>query len=234
MATIHPHPGPDGNAPSHGSSRAAVAIALLLIAAVVAFGYTIAHLEPATPPDLGDGAKLLPVPRPVEEFSLRDHTGARLDRSRLLGKWSLFFFGYTYCPDVCPITLQTLGRVEQHWAGREAGQIPAPQVIFVSVDPQRDSLERLSEYVAFFDPAFVGATGSEAQLQILARSVGVYYAKAATDSDAAEADGYLVDHSAQLYLIDPRARLRAVLDDPHDPVEFAELVSTIQSLGEEP
>lgn len=204
-------------------------IALCLVGVVAAFGFYIASLDPNTPPDLGEGAKLLPTPRDVTDFALTDHSGRSFDRSRLLGHWSLLFFGYTYCPDVCPTTLQALGRVKKLWDSRAPGAPAPPQIVFISVDPERDTLARLREYVSYFDPSIVAATGSMEQLTRLARSVGVYFARA--ESKGADG-GYLVDHSAQLYLVDPEGRLRAVLDDPHDPAAFAGVVTTIQSSKE--
>ncbi len=233
MATTHPNPGPEGGSapPSHWPTG--VALALCLAGAVAAFGFYIASIDPARPPDLGGQATLLPTPRAVSDFALTDHNEAAFDRPRLLGQWTLLFFGYTYCPDVCPVTLQTLEQAKQLWDAREPGATAPPQIVFVSVDPDRDTLVRLREYLAHFGPSFIGATGTEDALADLARSIGVYFAKAESEDDDASEDDYQVDHSAQLYLVDPQARLRAVLVDPHDPAEFARIVTTIQEMGDE-
>ncbi len=224
-----------------GSPGAALAIGGLLLGCVVAFGFYLADLAPAKPRDFGKAATLLPTPRPVDPFDLVDHNQSRFDRGRLMGRWSLFFFGYTYCPDICPTTLQTLGRVNAHWKAAIPAREPSatsdalpPQVVFVSVDPERDSPGRMGEYIGYFDDSFVGATGSQEQLGILTRSLGVFYEKVEPEADAegrTSASDYLIGHSANLFLVDPEGRLHAVLDDPHDPEEFADLVMEIQRLG---
>ncbi len=226
------------NPPSEasGGGGTAIAIAALLLLAVAAFGYYIANIEAPRPPDFGKAASLLPTPRAISAFELVDSDGARFDHDRLVGKWSLFFFGYTYCPDICPTTLQTLGRVKAHWDELQASEeadasFEPPQVVFVSVDPERDSPERIGEYVGYFDSRFVGVTGEPIQLQILGLSVGAYFKKVKPEgSESTSATGYLMNHSAKLYLVDPQARLRAVLDDPHDIEEFANLVTEIQRI----
>lgn len=220
-----------------GSGFAAFAIGAGLLAAVAGFVFYLANLEPAKPHDFGNAATLLPTPRPVQPFALVDQHGERFGREQLEGQWSLFFFGYTYCPDICPMTLQTLGRVKQQWDALEAeaaASFEPPQVVFVSVDPERDSSERIGEYVAYFDSTFVGATGPNEELARLATSVGVYFAKVdpeARGEGVPSAADYLVDHSASLYLVDPQARLFAVLDEPGDIEAFADLVTQIQQIG---
>jgi protein SCO1/2 len=223
------------------SGWTAFSIGLFLFSSLVGFAFYISNLAPPALPDFGKAATLLPTPRPVEPFELTDHRDERFDRDRLLGTWSLFFFGYTYCPDICPTTLQALKTVNAHWetasalAASAAEEAPAPpQVVFVSVDPDRDSPARIGEYIAHFDDSFVGATGTVEQLETFTRSVGVFYSKVepAEGIEALEtegsAPGYLVAHSSKLYLVDPQGRLRAVLDDPHDPAEFADMVTEIQ------
>ncbi|GAB4169248.1 MAG: hypothetical protein Fur0039_07930 [Rhodocyclaceae bacterium] len=108
---------------------------------------------------------------------------------------------------MCPSTLSLMVRLR---AALEEGQRPA--VLFVSVDPARDTLELLARYVPAFDPSFVGATGSDEALAPLAKHLGVFYRR----HDDGGARNYVVDHSAAIYLIDPRARLRAVFSPPHD------------------
>ncbi|MGH0038410.1 MAG: SCO family protein [Myxococcota bacterium] len=207
------------------SALSAALIGALAAACVVGFGVYLATIEVPRPPEVGEGATLLPVPLEIPEFALSDHRGRPFDRSRLEGRWSLLFFGYTYCPDVCPITLQNLSPVQEALAA--APDAGAVQVVFVSVDPERDSRERLAEYVGFFHPDLLGVTGEPPEIDRLAKAVGAFYRKA---DDDAPADGYLVDHSAKLFLVDPGVRMRAVLDDPHEPEEFLELLGRIRSL----
>jgi protein SCO1/2 len=209
--------------------RVAIALIALIGAALVAFGVYVATLSFPQAADVGAGAQLLAVPQPLPAFALVDHEGAGFDRSRLVGGWSLLFFGYTHCPDVCPFVLQELGRVAE-LARETAGPDALPQVVFVSVDPDRDPSDRLREYVHFFDPSFIGVTGSDAELARLARSVGAFYER----RDGEDPASYLVDHSSTLFLVDPQARLFAVLDDPHDPREFVELLGRVMTVGDTP
>ncbi len=197
-------------------AAAAVAVALV-------FGAFLSTLTPARVPEVGEGATVLPVPRAISEFQLVDHRGAPFGRAELEGRWSLLFFGYTYCPDVCPITLQSLAEVARLPLPTESAD--RPQVVFVSVDPDRDTTERLAEYVRYFHPSFVGTTGSPAEIDRLARSVGAFY----RIEDGGDREDYLVDHAAVLFLVDPAARLSAVLEDPHDPAEFASLLARIRT-----
>lgn len=151
--------------------------------------------------------------RPLPAFALHRSNGS-LTNADLLGRWTLLNFGYTFCPDICPTTLATLKEVKTQLAARGAAE---PQVIFVSVDPARDTPGRLGAFVSFFDPGFVGAAGSDAELASLTKHLGVHYER----HDATDKKLYVVDHSAVVYLIDPRGRLKAVFSWPHDPAAMA-------------
>lgn len=209
-----------GHAPPR-PDRSPLWIAGVLLLGVVAFAAFLYGAVPAEAPDVGEGARVLPVPLEIPEFSLVDHRGRPFDRSRLLGTWSLLFFGYTYCPDVCPLTLQSLAPVQDALA-----EVPPPvQVVFVSVDPDRDSPERLAEYVGFFHPELLGVTGEAREIERLTRAVGAFHEKA----DGGHGADYLVDHASSLFLVDPDARLHAVLEDPHDTGEYVALLSRVIS-----
>jgi len=153
-------------------------------------------------------AAVLSAPRPLPEFTLTDLDGAPLDRTRLLGHYTLLFFGYTNCPDVCPTVLAELAI-----AKRSLADLPAalqPTVLFVSVDPARDSPEVLGRYVRHFNAAFLAATGTDDALTRIATSVGAIYQRS-TPVDGS----YNVDHSAAMFLVDPKAALIAVFPAPH-------------------
>jgi protein SCO1/2 len=125
-------------------------------------------------------------------FALTDHTGKPRTDADFRGKLMLVYFGFTYCPDVCPIDLQQMGlAVDQLGVAGEA-----VQPIFVTVDPERDTPEHLAEYVPYFHARFVGLTGGAEAIRQAARQYRVYYAKVPT------ADSYTVDHSAFIYLMD--------------------------------
>jgi protein SCO1/2 len=151
--------------------------------------------------------------RPMPEFQLTDSSGAAFDRERLLGKWSFFFFGYTNCPDICPMTLAMLANtVEQIDQQNGTGGRAPYQVVFVSVDPQRDKLERLGSYVSYFNPEFVGVTGEPEAIDSLTSQLGILHANV---PDPNNPDNYLVDHSASILLVNPAGELEAVLSAPH-------------------
>jgi protein SCO1 len=148
--------------------------------------------------------------RPLPPFVLTDQHGKRFDNTRLQGKWTLLSFGYTNCPDICPTDLAMLAQVDDRLS--KASSMPPYQIGFVSVDPARDTPDRLAQYVTYFDPTFLGVTGSEAALRTLTRPLGIIYAKVETKDSAI---GYVMDHSASIVLLDPKGRYRALFSPPH-------------------
>jgi len=173
-----------------------------------------AVFEPA-PTSLAAGT-LLPQRRMLAPFTLTDTTGAPFTEASLQGRWTLLGFGYTSCPDVCPLLLASFRDIRRRLAERQLdGDL---RFMFVSVDPERDDIGRLKDYVGYFDPGFVGATGPHPELQRLTRQLGVIYQRA---PEAGSALGYLVDHTATLLLIDPEGRLTALFSAPHDAAAMA-------------
>lgn len=148
--------------------------------------------------------------RTVPPFTLSDVDGEPLIETMLDGQWSLAFFGYTHCPDVCPVTLSVMKSVV---AELEASSVDPMQVVFFTVDPVRDTAERMKEYVAFFDADFVGVTGEQNAIHELTRELGIVAAFTANETDA---NAYLVDHTASMLLIDPQRRVRAKFTAPHE------------------
>lgn len=132
-------------------------------------------------------------------FSLVDHNGNRVTDEDFRGKWLLVFFGYTHCPDVCPTTLNEIAEVME----RLAADADKVQPLFITVDPERDTPDAMAEYVAAFDPRIVGLTGTPEQIKAATGSFRVYYAKAPGEEAPG---GYLMDHSAFLYLMNPEGR----------------------------
>lgn len=153
----------------------------------------------------------LPQPREVGAFSLLDHTGKPFTQQSLRAQPTLVFFGFTHCPDVCPTTLAQLAQV------KKAAQIPDLRVALVSVDPQRDTPEALSQYVHAFDPQFVGLTGSDAEIARVARNFGVARARVELPGG-----NYTMDHSAAVFLLNRDARIVAVFTPPFDTKLFAQ------------
>jgi protein SCO1/2 len=134
------------------------------------------------------------------DFELTSHTGAPFRLADQRGKVVLLFFGYTFCPDVCPTTLATMGKV-QRLLGTDGENV---RTVFVSVDPERDSVERLREYVGNFQARPIAATGTKAEVDAVVAKYAAFYEKQPSDS----AMGYLVDHTSRLYLIDRQGRVR--------------------------
>ena len=193
----------------------AVVVSLVVagLLAGIAAGIYVTRLG-GEPPDL-ERATLFETPRPLPESALVDQTGRTFDRERLRGRWTFLFFGFVNCPDVCPTTLATLAEVR-----RIASDLPPderPEVVLVSVDPARDTPEKLGHYVAHFDPAFTGVTGNADAIEALTRELGV-----AVIIGPPAADGnYAVDHTAAIFLVDRAGSVAALFGAPHDAAVIA-------------
>jgi protein SCO1/2 len=137
------------------------------------------------------------------DFQLVDQTGHRVDQSLLRGKWTAVFFGYTYCPDVCPTTLQTLGAAAAGLGDRRGDF----QVVFITIDPARDTPSQLKDYLssAAFAPGVIGLTGRPDQIARVAKAYGVYFQQQGTGA------GYSVDHSSAIYLMNPQGRFDSAI-----------------------
>lgn len=158
--------------------------------------------------------------QPLRPLGLIDDDGTAFAPERLQGRWSLVFFGFTSCPHVCPMTLQVLGSVAQD----PASGVPAQttQIVFVSVDPARDTPARIKHYLAQFGGRMVGLTGTRDAIDRLGVEIGAGY--------AAFASG--IDHSTSLFAVDPKGRLAGVLLRPNDPAGIvADLVRLQSSYG---
>lgn len=164
------------------------------------------------------GMELTP-PRELPALSLDRTDGTAWSSAESEDRISLFFFGYTNCPDVCPLTLSRANQIHQQ-LGEDAGSI---DVYFITVDPERDTPDRLGLYVSQFNPAFTGLTGTPEQLQAAISAFGVVAVKQESLSGA----GYSVDHTAGSYLVDDAGRIRLIY--PHD-APAADIVRDIQSL----
>ncbi|MCJ7814420.1 MAG: SCO family protein [Xanthomonadales bacterium] len=156
---------------------------------------------------------VLPEPRVIADFDLVDSEGQPFSLQNLRGRWTLMFFGFTNCPDVCPSALYDLNLVTEQLEELSGEESPATQVVFVSVDPERDTLEKLSEYLGYFNPEFIGVTGSQAQLAPLTMQLGIAYE---IEEHEPGAEKYIVYHSVSFLLTDPEGRLYGVFPAPHD------------------
>ena len=152
---------------------------------------------------------LWPNPKPLTPFTTIDENGGSFDLNRLHGKWSFLFFGYTHCPDVCPLTLAVFKQVLQQ-LGKDKNPDKV-QMVFVTVDPARDTPERLKEYVNYFNRDIIGVGGSDAQIKSLTSQLGIVYLA----GEKSASGDYYVDHSASVFLIDPMGRLVSIFSPPH-------------------
>ena len=169
-------------------------------------------------PALAGGHVMHPA-RPVAAFSLLSDEMQPVSESSLEGQWTFLFMGYTYCPDICPVTLTELDQLHRavDAEGQESG---APiKSLFVSVDPRRDTPERLREYTGYFNAAIDGVTGESKQLEQFAKAMRLVYLPA--PDEPADAN-YLVDHSAQVVLTNPKGELQAIFPPPHSGSVIAE------------
>jgi protein SCO1 len=182
--------------------------ARLLIAAA-ALGAAVGGFWLATQLDRGSphlaSGTWLPQARRVADFRLTDAAGRALTRAELEGAPTLVFFGFTHCPDVCPTTLVKLAQI------KKSAALPGLRVLFVSVDPERDTPPVLARYVHAFDPSFIGASGAGPALAKLTADFGVAFSRVELPGG-----DYTMDHSAVLFLLDDATRLVAVFTPPFD------------------
>jgi protein SCO1/2 len=190
-------------------------IGILVIVAFAA-GLILARVfvpEHEAPPPT-ERATLLPQPRELPTLALVDQEGEPLPADFFAGHWTLVFFGFTQCPDICPTTLATLAQ-----ARKQLGDLPAaqqPRVLLITVDPERDPPPQLAAYVHFFDPGFMGATGSPEATAVAAAAFGVPYAKVALPDG-----GYTMDHGSGIFVVGPSGGIDAYLSAPHDAAVIA-------------
>lgn len=199
-------------------SRTQITVFVLVAIVALVLGLTVNKVLNSK--GLGDptllldaGIVLLPQSRTLPELSLTDQNGRQVQVNELKDKWSLLFFGYTFCPDICPATLAQLRQLQ--------GQLPQEtrdnlRVILVSVDPNRDTPEQLKKYLDYFDAGFIGLTSDEKTLGALANAVSIPYIPADTSKE-----NYTVDHSGNLVLIGPDGTQRGFIRAPINNTKLA-------------
>lgn len=185
-------------------------VATLGVIAIVA---AAAYFLSTRPDPEAQHATVLPERMALPEFSLRDHHNAPFTREDLRGRTSLVFFGFTHCPDICPATLQQLAVARKRIA-EQAGDAPAPGIVLISVDPERDTPAKLREYVEHFGDGVTGVTGEPDELRKLTSALGIYYEKSGDGGD------YTVNHTTAVLVVDDAARLQAMFSAPHKPEYF--------------
>ncbi|WP_411027929.1 SCO family protein, partial [Salmonella sp. s54234] len=184
-----------------------ILVALVALILGLTINKVINGRSQGNPAELIDaGIILLPQSRTVPELEMNDENGQPVRVDQLKGKWSLVFFGYTFCPDICPTTLAQLRQVKSELP-KEA--MERMQVVLVSVDPNRDTPAQLKQYLGYFDKDFRGLTGSLDATQKLANALSIPFIPADTSKP-----GYTVDHSGNLALIGPDGAQRGFIRAP--------------------
>ena len=199
--------------------------AIVLVAALAAgLGLLAAQrvFNPAPPAATAwpqtEAVRLFDPPRELPAFNLRQSDGTPLVPGELKGHWTLVFLGFTYCPDVCPMTLTQMAQAQRQW--ESIPEARRPRVLLVSVDPERDTPDRLGEYAHAFHKDTLAATADIPALEDFAKSISMVFAKVPAE-EGMPADQYSVDHSASMAVLDPQGRMSGLIQPPLDPAAIA-------------
>lgn len=201
-------------------NRTTLIVLVVALAAGLGLWASQKFLGPAPAPQWPQtqAVRLFDPPRELPAFSLRQSDGTQLVPGELKGHWTLVFLGFTHCPDVCPMTLTQLSQAQKQW--ETIPESMRPRVLFVSVDPERDTPDRIGEYAHAFHQDTLAATANIPALENFARSLSMVFVKAAAP-DGAPADQYSVDHSASMAVLDPQGRMSGLVQPPFDPNAIA-------------
>jgi protein SCO1/2 len=198
-------------------------LGLLIFIGVVVAGFVHRISQPRVMTDTElrlNGAYMFETPRALPAFELVDHHGKLFDKQRLQDKWTLVFFGFTHCPDICPTTMSLLSRFMQELDGLP--EQTDTQVVMVTVDPARDDVAQLAKYVPYFNPDFIGVSGEFMDIHRFATALNTPFRKV-----PGQGENYQVDHSANLVLINPRGDFQGFFKAPLD---LAKLKVTYRSV----
>lgn len=167
---------------------------------------------------------IYPRAKDIADFELLDQFSEKVTKARFINHWSLVFIGYTNCPDICPTTLSVMTQVSEYMSEQK---VQAPQIVFLSIDPERDTPLHLKRYVEYFNKDFLALTGSIKQVTDVSQNLNAVFRKAPGINGEISKDDYLMDHSSALMLINPQGNLQSILTAPHLPGTIIE--SIIQS-----
>lgn len=196
---------------------------LIVLALAAAFAGLLAGWHFSQRSLQSDGPALLTMkrfdtPRALSPFELTRHDGQVFDNDSIKGHWTLVFIGFTHCPDVCPTTLAQLKTAQDQWA--KIPEARRPRVLFVAVDPDRDTPEITGRYAHAFHKDTLAATGTQVQLEQFARGLSLVFMKNPPE-DTSKPLNYNVDHSAALAVIDPEGHMAGVIQPPFEPAKIA-------------
>lgn len=176
-----------------------------------------------------DDVFIFPQAINVTDVPFLNEEGQTVGKNDNLDKWSFLFFGYTFCPDVCPTTLAVM---QQMWIKLSPEMQSQAQVVLVSVDTERDTPEQLKTYMDYFDPSFTAFTGKPASLRSFATQLNAVYTKVERKNAQGEVDqelGYLMDHSANITILDPNGNYYGFIKPPFKPKKMLKIVTAIQT-----
>ncbi|MDH5823443.1 SCO family protein [Luteimonas sp. RD2P54] len=196
-------------------------LVVLIVALAAGLGLLAAQRllpDRAAPGTQTRAVTLFPQPRELPPFALQQSDGTQLVPGELHGHWTVVFIGFTFCPDVCPTTLAELALAQKQW--EDIPDTLRPRVLFVSVDPERDSPDRVGEYAGGFHRDTLGATADLPALEAFTRSLSLVFMKV-PPPDGAPAGQYTIDHSAAMAVLDPQGRMAGVIQPPLDPAAIA-------------
>ncbi len=194
---------------SRGVKITVTAVVLFMVTVVAGFVYRIQQPRVMTATEMQiNGLYLHETPRDIGDFELLDHHGEPFTPASLQGKWSLVFFGFTHCPDICPTTM---GFLDQFVGQLQSAEADDTQVVMISVDPARDTVTQLASYVPYFNDSFVGVTGEFLDIHRIATALNTPFRKV-----PGQGENYLVDHSGNVVLINPRGDYHGFFKTPLD------------------
>ena len=192
--------------------KTAVIAVAVIFALVVAFFWKITQPRALRVADMAaNGLVFFDAAREVLPFELVDHQGRPFTRDKLVGKWSMVFPGFTFCPDICPTTMAQLGQMWEYLDDKPREDL---QVIMLSVDPRRDTVEKLGQYVPYFNKDFIGLTGDPETIARLATQMNIAFDIINPDNAP---DSYDVAHSANIVLLNPDGGYQGFFKPPFDP-----------------
>ncbi|WP_196221512.1 SCO family protein [Sansalvadorimonas verongulae] len=205
--------------------RKTVFFLVLAVAVVVALTFNKFNGKPALDTEAlrEQGVVWYETPRTFVFNPLSEAGGETFTKDDLQDNWTLMYFGFTYCPDICPATLANMAQMMKELRAINSQVAEKVNVVLISVDPARDTPDKLASYVDFFDESFTGVTGDDANLKALSQQLNVAYAIVGDT----ETDDYLVEHSAQVVLVNPRGDYQGFLRPPFKPKELADAMVKI-------
>ena len=195
----------------------------IFVSVVLVVITVMSNIVPKVPQELV--GVLRPAPRPLQPFVFKDQSGQLLTQENLEGKWTFLFFGYTFCPDICPTTLTVLTSMIDSLE-IQSSSVEDVQVVFVSVDPQRDKPEVLEKYLSYFHDDFIGITAEQEKTRVFADQFGAMFFKEQNMGP----DNYLMAHASSIYLVGPGIEIVASFSPPHDPGTISSQFQAIRNI----